>query len=144
MEFQGGPWISQRKTEFLSFLRWHWEKFGFGHFLAILKSNQDPIGIFSLKYINKNPDLKVDFPDLGFLLKPQSWGNGYATEGAKTLVKYGFKELGLTTIVALNYPENKSSTSVLLKAGFRRVGEDEINYNGHNLGGCTKWLCEKP
>jgi RimJ/RimL family protein N-acetyltransferase len=38
--------------------------------------------------------------DLGYRLVSRHWRKGYATEGARELIRYGFEELGLTRIFA--------------------------------------------
>ena len=59
---------------------------------------------------------------MGYRLVPQAWGQGYATEGAKALVAYGFDTLTLLRIVGVTYPENVASQRVLQKAGLSDVG----------------------
>jgi len=45
------------------------------------------------------------------------WGNGYATEAAARLVRYGFEEAGLRRIFAECHPDNLASARVLEKIG---------------------------
>lgn len=50
---------------------------------------------------------------------------GLATEGAKALIQYGFKEANLKEIVAVVLPENRASVKVIEKCRFtyRRMAE---------------------
>ena len=75
------------------------------------------IGWFCLKYLPDAADIEV-----GYRLLPEAWGKGYATEGASTLVRYGFETLGLYRIVGVTHPENAASQRVLRKAGLRDAG----------------------
>jgi RimJ/RimL family protein N-acetyltransferase len=75
------------------------------------------IGWFSLKYAGKSPDIEV-----GYRLRPQAWGQGFATEGARALVDYGFDDLDLDRIIGVIHPGNKASRRVLMKAGMVDVG----------------------
>jgi ribosomal-protein-alanine N-acetyltransferase len=59
---------------------------------------------------------------LGYVLAHQSWGNGYATEAASALLRYGFDELGLREITATCDPSNGASAAVLEKIGMRAEG----------------------
>jgi [ribosomal protein S5]-alanine N-acetyltransferase len=59
---------------------------------------------------------------LGYVLARRSWGNGYATEAATALLRYGFDELGLRTISATCDPDNTASAAVLAKIGMRQEG----------------------
>lgn len=61
--------------------------------------------------------------ELGYRLKQQFWGQGYATEGSLALVKKGFEELGSTSIVAIADPANGASRRVMEKAGLTHEGE---------------------
>jgi RimJ/RimL family protein N-acetyltransferase len=75
------------------------------------------IGWFCLKYVPKTVEVEV-----GYRLLPEAWGRGYATEGARALVRHGFAELGLVRIIGLTHPENLASQRVLAKAGLRDAG----------------------
>ena len=75
------------------------------------------IGWFCLKYIPHTVEVEV-----GYRLLPDAWGQGYATEGAGALVRYGFADVGLTRIVGLTHPQNAASQNVLRKAGLRDAG----------------------
>jgi RimJ/RimL family protein N-acetyltransferase len=75
------------------------------------------IGWFCLKYVPKTVEVEV-----GYRLLPESWGRGYATEGARALVARGFEALGLYRVIGLTHPENVASQHVLQKAGLRDVG----------------------
>lgn len=62
----------------------------------------------------------VDAPEeieLGYRLRKDAWGRGYATEGSKALVSRGFEELGVETVVAVAMPENRASIHVMEKLG---------------------------
>jgi RimJ/RimL family protein N-acetyltransferase len=56
---------------------------------------------------------------LGFLLRRDAWGFGYATEAASTLLRFGFTELGVKRVVAGCHPENLASVRVLTKVGMK-------------------------
>lgn len=75
------------------------------------------IGWFCLKYVPKTVDVEV-----GYRLLPEAWGRGFATEGARALVRYGFDEIGLDRIIGLTHPDNAASQRVLCKAGLDDAG----------------------
>ncbi len=60
--------------------------------------------------------------ELGFLLDPRWWGNGYATEAADVVVWYGFKYLRLNRIYAHYRVSNPASGRVLAKLGMKQEG----------------------
>ena len=60
---------------------------------------------------------------IGFWIHPTFQSQGYATEGATELVKFGFQSLGAQKIEAAHAKWNLSSGRVLQKIGMKRVGE---------------------
>lgn len=60
--------------------------------------------------------------EIGWHLTRAHWGNGYATEGARGLLRYGFDVVGLARIVAVVYPENERSLKVCQRLGMRHEG----------------------
>ncbi len=60
--------------------------------------------------------------EIGYVLRRDVWGQGYATEAARALVALGFAHLGMHRIQAYCRVENAASARVLEKAGMRREG----------------------
>ena len=60
--------------------------------------------------------------DIGYELAPEYWNQGYATEAAKAMVRFGFRELGLHRISSWCIADNVASARVLEKAGLRLEG----------------------
>jgi [ribosomal protein S5]-alanine N-acetyltransferase len=60
--------------------------------------------------------------DIGYELDPQFWGQGYATEAAREIVRFGFTELKLHRIWAQCIADNAGSARVLEKLGMRQEG----------------------
>ena len=90
---------------------------------VILKENKVLIGGCR---INKHNDIKAH---IGYIFNKKYWGKGYATEIAKALVDFGFKELDVHRIYATCDPDNIASKRVLEKAGMLlegRLREDMI------------------
>jgi len=104
-----------------------------GIWCAELKSTGERIGDGVLTPIPVE-DVDVDWsqvvPDayprdqieVGYLLKPDAWGQGYATEICKRLLRFGFECTSLDLIVACTDTENLASQHVLRKAGMYDYG----------------------
>ncbi len=60
--------------------------------------------------------------ELGYRLCQAAWGKGYATEGARALVRKAFDELNVSGVVAAALATNAASRRVLVKAGLRETG----------------------
>ena len=50
------------------------------------------------------------------------WGNGYATEAAKALIDYCFRDLNLNRVAASYFGSNLASRRVMEKAGMTYEG----------------------
>lgn len=60
--------------------------------------------------------------EIGFALRSDRWGRGYATEAVERLVDYAFGELGMHRLEADVDPRNEASLALLAKLGFEREG----------------------
>jgi RimJ/RimL family protein N-acetyltransferase len=90
---------------------------GLGTWRATRRDNGDFVGWFALKYIPGTTEIEV-----GYRLRHAAWGRGYATEGARELVRYGFDDLGLHRIIGVTHPANVASQRVLEKIGLADIG----------------------
>lgn len=85
---------------------------------VILKDNGAFLGLAGLS-------LSLDKFKLGeiyYEVHPSFWGNGYATEIARNLIKVGFEEFHLHKVEAGVATDNAPSIKVLEKAGMKREG----------------------
>ncbi|MDU8943636.1 GNAT family N-acetyltransferase [Ovoidimarina sediminis] len=60
--------------------------------------------------------------EIGYLLVPEAWGQGFATEACGRLLRFAFEETALTDVVATTDPENSASQAVLGKCGLKPLG----------------------
>jgi len=69
---------------------------------------------------------------LGYAVGADSWGKGYATDAARTMITFGFTELDLHRISAAIGPDNESSISVVKRLNFQYEGRlrDHVFTNG--------------
>lgn len=99
------------------FLRSYERGDGFGVFAALEKATDEFLGWFGFQ----PRDTDLGEVELGYRLKRAAWGKGYATEGARALIRRGFTELGVRRIVATTYQDNLPSRRVMERAGLRFV-----------------------
>jgi RimJ/RimL family protein N-acetyltransferase len=59
---------------------------------------------------------------MGYVLRRDVWGQGYATEGAKAVLDFGFQTLALHRIWATCRPDNIGSAKVMQKIGMEYEG----------------------
>lgn len=81
----------------------HHRKHGFSFCSVFEKTSGLLIGQAGLQYLgydDNQPDIEV-----GYRLKKQYWGKGYATELTKALIKWGLEHLSVDKLIAATYPE---------------------------------------
>jgi len=61
--------------------------------------------------------------EIAYMVAPEHQGKGYATEAAKALVAFAFSSGQVRVVRAHTLREQNASTRVLIKCGFRHVGE---------------------
>ena len=86
--------------------------------IAVERASGAFLGGFALETPADGP---ADEAELGYRLRPASWGKGFATEGARALVAKGFGELGLNRIWGETMAVNLGSRRVMEKAGLAFV-----------------------
>lgn len=67
-------------------------------------------------------DAQHHHAELGYWLGTAYWGQGYATEAAREMVRYGFGVLRLHRIYAFHFEGNLTSGRILQKLGMRHEG----------------------
>src|SRR5271165_3858518 len=81
-----------------------------------IKGKRDAVGSISLESRGK------DRLALGYVLAPEAWGKGLATEAAKAMIDAGFGLTPAVEILASVTVENEASRAVIEKSGFALVG----------------------
>jgi len=94
---------------------------GLGRLAIIEKSTQEFIGWSGLKY-EENLRKEFKYYDIGYRLKENFWGKGYATEAALASLNYGFKDLKLNEIGAAADVNHIASNTILKKIGMQHLG----------------------
>jgi [ribosomal protein S5]-alanine N-acetyltransferase len=60
--------------------------------------------------------------EIGWVVHPRDQGQGYTTEAATALLRYGFESLSVHRVIATCQPENTPSWRVMEKLGMQREG----------------------
>ncbi|MFF0191156.1 GNAT family N-acetyltransferase [Streptomyces sp. NPDC005244] len=113
------PWSEHMRAEkFLTDSRQMAQR-GTGARLAVDRlADRTFIGWTSLN--ERNPDHHS--ASLGYCFNDAAWGNGYATEAARTVLQWAFHTLDLNRVQAETDTRNTASARVLEKLGFVREG----------------------
>ena len=70
--------------------------------------------------------------ELGYYLRRDQWGKGFASELVKAVVSFAFTELGAHRVLARVDPGNPASVRVVEHAAFRLEGQEERFIKGES------------
>lgn len=89
-------------------------------------------GLISLNDITRMfASVRLDSAELGYWLVKDFWNQGFMTEAAKEVLRFGFEEVKLHKITVAHFSENKPSEKVIKKLGFRFIGEQKQHFLKH-------------
>ncbi len=97
-------------------------KNGWGFWAVSVIDGDDFIGFIGLSYLDP-----IAAVEIAWRLSYDHWGKGYATEGAKAVLQYGFDVLGLEEIVACTTKVNERSIRIMEKLGMHHNSEDDFD-----------------
>ena len=95
---------------------------GFCYFAVEKLENQEFIGFIGLSEQLWESDFTPAI-DIGWRLKASAHGNGFATEGAKRCLDFGFNDLAVKEIISVSPKVNLSSIKVMKKLGMKFIEE---------------------
>jgi RimJ/RimL family protein N-acetyltransferase len=115
------PWtyrLQENVTRLVQdFIGWQHEQPRVKYQLAIvLPTTQQVIGSCGIRMAMAH----AQKAELGYELHPDYWGQGYATEAARSLLAFGFETLHLQHVWAQCIAENTASIRVLERLGMRQ------------------------
>jgi RimJ/RimL family protein N-acetyltransferase len=99
-----------------------WEQSGFGKWAVEIPGVAPFAGSIGLGTLTFEASF-TPCVEIGWRLAPAFWSRGYATEGARAALEFGFQQLGLAEIVAFTTPANTRSLRVMEKLGMSLSGE---------------------
>lgn len=143
----GGAKTAEQARQMLEsrILRYYDEHPGLGVWLTSKRDDAEPIGFHLLNHIQGEQEMI----QVGYTLLKPHWGQGYATEMCRGLLRYAAEKRGLTTLLAIVSPDNPASRRVLVKSGLRHRGRrffahpayapGDLDYFERDAG---EWLAE--
>ena len=93
---------------------------GLGTFVLVLKESRAFAGFCVARQVGY--DVASEEYEIGYILAPECWGQGLASELVPPLSGYCFQQSSAQHLVAFTDPENAASQRVLVKGGFRYMG----------------------
>jgi ribosomal-protein-alanine N-acetyltransferase len=120
--------------EVILFIRNQYIVNGIGRWAIVEKNTNNFVGWTGLKLVTELVNKHQNFYDLGYRIIKKYWGQGIATETARAVLDYGFKNLNVDKIYSIVHSENEGSKNVLHKLGF--VYQESFDFDNEE----TYWL----
>jgi len=120
MQFFPSTQTKERTEAFITRMQNQFTEKGFCYFALEHIETNDFIGFIGLSL----QTFKSDFTpaiDIGWRLHPNFWYNGFATEGARRCIDFGFNQLKLDEIIAVAPVINTPSISIMKKIGMKKI-----------------------
>ncbi len=118
----------EETSAFITRMMTEFDQKGYCYFATDHLQTGELIGFIGISY----KTFKADFTpciDIGWRLSTKYQGKGLATEGAKRCLEFGFKELGIQSIVSMASEINIPSIRVMKKIGMTY----KCSFNHHLL-----------
>lgn len=93
----------------------HWKRHGFGQWLFRDRVSGAMVGRGGPQHTMASGRDEIE---LGWVIVPERWGQGLATELARASLKVVFGPLALREVIAYTQPDNLASRRVMEKSGF--------------------------
>ncbi len=120
MEFFPFKPSKQNTLDFIYRMQEMQKKYGYCYFAVELLSTKEFIGFIGLCRQTYLEEFEP-FVDIGWRLKKSIWNQGYATEGAKACLEYGFDQVQLEKIYSVAPEINKKSELIMKKIGMKQI-----------------------
>lgn len=101
---------------------------GFGFYALERRDDGHCIGFTGLARVDMQPIFAAGTVEIGWRLAPPYWGQGFVSEAANHLIKYGFDELKLAEIVSFAVSTNQRSIAVMQRIGMKHDAEDVFDH----------------
>jgi len=126
----------------------HMAEHGFGFWAAERKADARVIGMIGLAAVKAEALPVGPAIEMGWRLAPDAWGGGYATEGARGALDWGFANLDAEEIIAFTARSNLNSQAVMRRIGMVAAPERDFDHPrlafDHPLRPHVVFVAERP
>jgi RimJ/RimL family protein N-acetyltransferase len=107
-------------------MRWQEER-GFTFWVVERKADGELLGFCGLKLADTPGSPIEGMYEVGWRLREDVWGQGYAKEAAIAALDFAFAQLGAGRVVAITFPANEASWGLMERLGMTR--RPELDYD---------------
>ncbi|HXB95712.1 MAG TPA: GNAT family N-acetyltransferase [Puia sp.] len=122
MRFFPRPYTAEESAVMIRQIETFFDKNGYGIYALELRGTGEFLGYTGLAV----PSFESWFTpcvEIGWRLRKEAWGKGYATEAALACLDHAFHTLGLGELFSFTSVLNKPSEKVMQRIGMTRLGE---------------------
>lgn len=113
----------EQVREYIKSIKNQYEQNGIGRFIVELKDTKEAIGWAGLKFITEEDNGHINFYDIGYRLREEFWGKGYAQEAAVKWLDHALNTMKLPAVYASAHVDNIGSNIILKKIGMQQNGQ---------------------
>lgn len=118
MEYYPGPFSEKKVEDWIEWNILNYEKYNHGLWAVILKDGNIFLGDCGITIQEIDGE---NLPEIGYHIKKEFCGNGFATEAAKACIDYGFNNLKYNTLYTYTKCDNIPSIRVAEKSGMKFI-----------------------
>ena len=127
MQYLPGALSHEESDRFIGRIEAHFDRHDFGLWAVEIPGQVPFAGFIGLSI----PAFDAHFTpcvEIGWRLAAAQWGRGYATEGARAVLSFGFETLRLGEIVSFTVADNLRSRRVMERIGMAYDPADDFDY----------------
>jgi ribosomal-protein-alanine N-acetyltransferase len=120
----GAPESREATLAMIGRVMLRWSTWGFSWWSLIERETGEIIGAGGVQYLGFDPS---NPHEIGWRLRQDKWGQGYASEAARHMAAFAFEQLDAPLLCAICHPENRNSSRLMERLGmtYRRLHESQ-------------------
>ncbi len=126
-EFLGKPYGRDRSVSQASEMRERLEARGYGWWVVQARGGPSFVGAICLQEVPFEAPFTPAY-EVGWRFRAESWGRGYATEGARGALDFAFESLHWEEVVAFTAASNLRSARVMQRLGMTHDPRDDFEH----------------
>lgn len=94
---------------------------GFSFWIIERLADQELLGFCGLKRVDAEDAPMIGDVEIGWRLREDAWGHGYAREAAEAVLTLAFNHFAMDHVVAMTVPQNAASWGLMQRIGMLRA-----------------------
>lgn len=131
MRWLGGVWSREKHEAGFGRIKSYERDYGHTFWLIERKSDGALLGFCGLKRVNSDGAPNPGDFEVGWRLREDAWGRGYAKEAAIASLDLAFNRFGAPHVVALTIAANEPSQGLMKRLGMRR--REDMDFESTDL-----------